>query len=174
MLFKALLSRINGGTDTSSRRASSSHRRFSRRIYEKYPNLADLVLKLFRIAELPLTEMGQSNAEINSASLSNEANSVFPALEVIERSGLPFQHRAAIRNMMQCYMECPVWSLREKSAKTLSLIIDEKDVVKEAEKLLLPTWYSQNALHGRLVCLRYLVNRHQTPLFGNTLGNLDP
>ena len=164
MLFKVLLKRLNGGTDTSSTKASSSHRRFSQLIYKKYPNLPDLLLRL----------LGQTHKEKLVAGreiyLTMQAHKVFPALEVIERFGIPSQHHGPFLVALRHYNESQDWSIREKAAKSLSLLVDETGIVEEVTSLLNPGWKSQNALHGRLLRLRFLLARNEPPLFGELLS----
>ena len=163
MLFKALLKRLNGGTDTSSTKASSSHRRFSQLTYEKYPNLPDLLLKLLRHEPAPTQD---TYKELKPTM---QAHRVFPALEVIERSGIPPQQQGPFLDALRYYNESPDWSIREKASKALSLIVEEKGFVDEVRGLLTPDWKTQNALHGRLLRLRSFLARYEAPLFGEAL-----
>ena len=163
MLFKALLKRLNGGTDTASTKASSSHRRFSQLTYEKYPNLPGL---LFRLLPQHPTQVHGTGKELYSRM---QAHRVFPALEVIERFGIPSQYRGPFLDALQYYNESPDWSIREKAAKTLSLIVDETSIVAHVTSLLAPNWKTQNALHGRLLQLRVLLARMEAPLCGELL-----
>ncbi len=164
MLFKALLKRLNGGTDTSSTKASSSHRRFSQLTYEKFPNLPDLLQRLLR--RIP----AQTQITGRESYPTMQAHRVFPALEVIERSGIPLQDRGPFLDALQYYNESPDWLIREKAAKALSLIVDETRFVEEVKSLLAPNWILQNALHGRLLRLRSLLARNEAPLFGELLS----
>lgn len=164
MLFKALLKRLNGGTDTSSTKASSSHRRFSQLTYQKYANLPELLLRLLRRTPT------QTQANGRELYPTMQAHKVFPALEVIERSGIPSQHESLFLDALRYYNESPDWSIREKAAKALSLIVDETSIVEEVTSLLAPNWISQNALHGRLLRLRFLLARNEAPLFGDLLS----
>ena len=159
--MKALLNRINGGTDTSSSRASSSHRRFSRLIYEKFPNLPDLILRLL---SSPARDFCIQQGDIL------HAQRVFPALEIVERFGLPMSHAKEIRQAMVQYLEGPVWSLREKAAKALSAVMLGSDLVKETKRLLSKDWRYQNVLHGRLLCLRWLLQRFERGVFTDANG----
>ena len=152
MLFKALIRRLNGGTDTSSTRASSPHRRFSKLMYEKYPSLLDLLLKLLRRIDTVRLDSGQSEI-----SASMQAQRVFPALEIIEISGLPSQHDLEIKKLIWHHMESPAWPIREKAAKALALVLKHEDRHADIQTLLRPDWPSQNALHGRLLYLRYII-----------------
>ncbi len=164
MLFKALLKRLNGGTDTSSTKVSSAYRRFSQLTYKKYPNLPDLLLRL--LCRDPI------QVQVTGAILhpTMQAHRVFPALEVIERFGIPSQHQGTFFDALLYYNESSDWSIREKAAKALSLIVDETALVEEITSLLEPDWKSQNALHGRLLRVRFLLARNETPLFGEVLG----
>ena len=164
MLFKALLKRLNGGTDTSSTKASSSHRRFSQLTYEKYPNLPGLLLRLLRRAPTQNPVLGKI------VHPTTQAHRVFPALEVIERSGIPSHQQDPFLDALRYYNESADWSIREKTAKALSLIVDEKSIVEEVTSLLAPNWKSLNALHGRLLRLRFLLARNKAPLFGELLS----
>lgn len=158
MLFKALVSRLNGGTDTASTRASSSHRRFSRLAYEKYTNLPNLTLKLLYQNNL-ISINDLHHHELHSLSFSLQAQQVFPALEIVERSGIPEQHFAEIEQAIRYHMEGPVWAIREKAAKAFALMVDEKYIIIEIKKLLDASERSQNVLHGRFLCMRFLVSR---------------
>lgn len=164
MLFKALLKRLNGGTDTASNKVSSSHRRFSQLTYEKYPNLPDLLLRLLRRTPIQTPVTGKV---LNPMM---QAHRVFPALELIERSGIPSQQLGPFLDALQYYNESPDWSIREKAAKALSFIVDDKGIIEEFMSLLAPNWENQNALHGRLLRLRFLLARNEAPLSGELLG----
>lgn len=164
MLFKALLKRLNGGTDTSSTKASSSHRRFSQLIYKKYLNLPDLLLRLLDRTSTQAQHSGREKYP------TIQAHKVFPALEVIERFGIPSQHHGEFFDALQYYNESDDWSIREKAAKTLSMVVDETSIMDEVTSLLHPNWISQNALHGRLLRLRFLLAHNEAPLFGELLS----
>lgn len=157
MLFKALLRRLNGGTDTASTKASSSHRSLSKLAYEKYPNLPNMILRL--LCQTPEKPSKAPVDEIETLSLSLQAQWVFPALEILERSGLPLQHRLNIEEAVRHHMASPVWAIREKAAKTFALVTNEKDLNAEIRTLLRPSKISQNSLHGRLLCVRFMISR---------------
>lgn len=158
MLFRALLSRLNAGTDVASTRASSSHRRFSKLIYEKYSNLPSLILKLLRQGDLVSMNIRQNDEAFTDAS-SLHAQKVFPALEIIERSGMPTQHSMDIDAAIRHHMKSPVWAIREKAAKVLAYLIDDKNVLNQIKVFIKAKDSSQNALHGRLLCVRSLICR---------------
>ena len=156
MLMKSLLNRINGGADTSSSRTSRAHRRFSGLTYEKFQNLPDLLLRLLCSRPENL-ETGQDGIV--------HAQKVFPALEIVEKFGLPVLYASEIKHAVLRHLEGPIWPLREKAAKALSSIVHKSEVENEVHGLLSKNWQSQNALHGRLLCLRMLLSRFDCALF---------
>ena len=162
MLFKALVRRLNGGTDTASTKVKSSYRRSSYLTYERNPNVPSLLLKLL-CNELPLTTKSINVTQHDGHSMIR-AHKVFPAMELLERSGLPNECGEVILEAIWQYMESFDWAIREKAAKALSHLLDSKDLINDARKLLSPDWPSQNALHGRMLCLQYLLCRDEIPL----------
>ncbi len=164
MLFKALVRRLNGGTDTASTKVKSSYRRSTYLTYERYPNVPNLLLNLL-CNELPLATKSVNVTQHDGHSVMR-AHKVFPAMELLERSGLPNECGEVILEAIWQYMESFDWAIREKAAKALSHLLDGKDLISDARKLLSPDWPSQNALHGRMLCLQYLLARDDIPLIG--------
>lgn len=115
MLFKALLRRLNSGTDTASTKASSSHRSLSKLAYEKYPNLPGMILRLLCQNQQISIDAPHDKTQAQNQALSLQAQWVFPALEILERSGLPLQHRVEIEAAIKYHMASPVWAIREKA-----------------------------------------------------------
>lgn len=171
MLFKALVRRLNGGTDTSSTKVSSSHRRSSHLAYQTYSTLPELVLRL--LSDGDQTQPGTFDSNVRkSGIISTTVNTqkVFAALEVIERFGIPAKYNIDVRAAIWRYAQSSDWSIREKAAKTLSLVIEDQDLEGECTSLLLPQWKSQNELHGRLLCLRFMLDQASVPQVGEMLG----
>ena len=158
MLIKALISRLNDGTNTSSSAVSSSHRRLSTLVYDKYPNLPSLILRLLKQGDTIGIEAGLAAATMLDQD-TLRAQRVFPALEMIEQSGVPKQHQLEIRRALQSHLEGPIWAIRDKSAKALSYLPATKAVLLEVQHQLQADSGKQNVLHGRLLYARYLVMR---------------
>lgn len=167
MLFRALLSRLNGGSDTASTRVSSLHRRFSSLAYEKYQNLPGLILRLLSQASIQRPD-NLLNSNYSEACLKH-AQRVFPVLEIVERFGLPFEYREEIQYLIWQQMEGPIWALREKAAKTLSLVIGGENFISELFNLLKDSRKSQNNLHGRLMCARFIVSHMDNESKGKSI-----
>ena len=158
MLFNSLIRRLNGGSDVRSPSLPNTHGLLSVGAYERFPNLPGLIMRLLRVddheerhTQLPLQQISES--------LGTTAQRVFPALEILARSGLPGVHRMSIVDLIHRHMQSPSWSVREKAANTLALTVKEQDIVLEIDRFLRPNWPSRNALHGRLLCVRRLVSR---------------
>lgn len=158
MLFRALLTRMHGGSDAASTRISSNNRRFSKLVYEKYPNVPRLMLGLLNSGQKNTAHInGDNSSRLFTHSL--EAQRVLPASEIMERSGLPANHIVEIQYSLRKHMQSPVWAIREKSAKTLAAVVQDEDLATEIEDLLKIGRSQQNTLHGSLLCIRYMIAR---------------
>ncbi|KAG8531423.1 uncharacterized protein KY384_003052 [Bacidia gigantensis] len=112
MLLKALLNRISGGTDTLSNCKPSSYRHTSNFVYEKFLNLPYIVLRLLSSTFL---SPDQSNTL--------QAQKIFPALEIIQRFGVPHSHQHEVEAMLHHHLASPLWALREKAANACSAVV---------------------------------------------------
>ncbi|KAL8776544.1 MAG: hypothetical protein Q9213_008227 [Squamulea squamosa] len=158
MLMKALITRLNDGTNMLSNRASSSHRHVSALVYDKYPNVPDLLLRLLTYEDA-LNNQRLEQGVIVADTLVLRAQRVFPALEIIEQSGIPKKYHSEIRQASWSHLEGPVWAIRDKAAKSLSYLPKGEAITVEVKRCLQSPWSTQNALHGRLLYVRYLVAR---------------
>lgn len=147
MLLNSLLRRINGGGDTASSRVSSSSRRGSPLVYEKYPLLPGLLQRLLH----------PSSAEhaLDTATI----HKIFPGLEIVERFGLPKTNHQEILQALKRCSESPNWMIREKAAKAMAYALDASRLHDGVQRFLAHSWSSQNELHGRLLCLRFFLDR---------------
>lgn len=159
MLFRALLSRMHGGTNTASTRISSNYRRFSKLVYEKYPNLPSSVLGLLNSASLDHIDYLNEDSRPQLFAHSSQAQKILPALEIIERAGLPSIHNIEIQQAIRRHMESPIWAIREKSAKALAAVTEDEVLVAKIKTLLEVDQNRQNALHGSLLCARFMISR---------------
>lgn len=147
MLLQALLKRFNGGADTNSRRVASSHGQFSPLTYEKFPVLAGLLLRL-------LDHWHDGSASVIYA------QRVFPALEIVERFGIPNVHRKEIMQALERHRSSPIWPIREKAAKAYGMITEADDILIPIRQMIDTSKNrSQNEIHGQLLSLRVMLNR---------------
>lgn len=166
MLLKALITRLNDGTNTASSRVSSAHKRLSSLVYEKYQNLPDLLLRLLKYQDTVNLRIPQPEAKL-AETLVLQAQRVFPALEIIEQSGVPTGHQSEILQAVWRHLQGPVWPIREKAAKALSYLPVGDNIEREVKQCLKRPWTTQNALHGRHLYLKYLLARMEPGANGN-------
>ncbi|KAL8806723.1 MAG: hypothetical protein Q9182_001120 [Xanthomendoza sp. 2 TL-2023] len=163
MLLKALITRLNDGTNTLSSKAPSSHTRISSVVYVKYQRLPGLLLRLLARQDAIDGENIQRKAD-GAHTFVLQAQRVFPALEMLEQSGLPEKHQQEIRQAVWSHVEGPVWPIRDKAARALSYLPSNEAIEDEVRRCLLVPWSTQNALHGRLLYLQYLVSSSKSTL----------
>lgn len=152
MLFKALLTRLNHGSGSGSAQALESSRRFSKATYQRYPKLAELVIRLFK-------ESNGAHGHGSTLTGSRHVEFAFPAMAIIETVGVFSDHRDDVCKFLLDRLGSPDWRLREKAASTLGLLVDEDIMIQEIAELRERRSSSQNELHGRLLCLNYLIDR---------------
>ena len=156
MLMRALISRLNFGTDANSTTMPSSHRRSVDFVYQQFPTLPRIVLRLL-VGERPMSHKtgmpGQQRVE-----------TVFPALEILERYGMPTLYGERVESIVESYMGGPLWLLRDKAAKAFSSNVGEDRSILTLRILLNSELRSQNARHGRLLAARWLIRLQRTYL----------
>lgn len=156
MLLKALLTRLVGGASISPIKQHQNRRNSSKLTYAKYPVLADLVVGLLHKKGKADEESGVTNEHMSGTSM-QPVETVFPAMEVIERVGVPVDHEELVMSLLMAQLGSPVWILREKAAKVLGHIHNSQVILDDICGLLQNQEPSQNALHGRLLCLKVIV-----------------
>ncbi|KAL8672193.1 MAG: hypothetical protein Q9168_003325 [Polycauliona sp. 1 TL-2023] len=165
MLMKALITRMNDGTNTLSSKASSASRNSSSLVYDKFPNVPDLLLRLLT-HKVAIDSESLHQGLATPDTLLTQAQHVFPALEIIEQSGIPRKYHTEILQASWGHLEGPVWAIRDKAAKALSYLPKNNAIDTEIKRCLRSAWSTQNSLHGRLLYLRYLIIRLQSDLEG--------
>jgi hypothetical protein len=145
MLFKALIDRLLGSTD-SQNWSDESTTRSLRFTYRDAPGLLDIVIKLLRrSAEQPHLE-------------STAVESAFPALKLLQIVPLPAGSRAEIRDLVLQLCGNPHWHVREMAARTHLALVEPENNVSIITSLLPSMNLCQNQIHGQLLCVRYAVN----------------
>ena len=178
MLLKALLVRLTGGNETTSRVGSQPHLRgSSSRTYESYPVLSALVLRLLRHQSSynPHKDGVTSNNTLDTAS--QTIHMVFPALEIIERIGAAPSEKGIIEQLLLVHLDNPVWNLRDKVAMLLSGLVEGQVLLRNLYTLMQDALHQervppQNALHGRLLCLKYKILDSQNTAKGKLNSHL--
>ena len=154
MLLKALLNKLLGKNEASRSTVSTASHDTINLVYEKFPNLPDLIVKLLQCD----TQLIESTEKPDDSTLDiPQAQKLFPALEIIQRAGMPLKHRPTIKSLLLWHLGSTVWYIRKKTAKTISIVTDASKCHNEVIELLQEPWPTQNSLHGRLLCVRELL-----------------
>jgi hypothetical protein len=144
MLFRALIDRLIGSTD-SQNLDEEGESKTARISYNDYPNLLGIVIG-FLTPDL-------------SSSVSTEAalESVFPALKIIQRMPPPADQQKSIRALIFKLCESPHWHVRDMAARTFARLVQDAEVINVLNEIIPHTLSHQNHIHGRLLCVSYLV-----------------
>ena len=160
MLLRALLIRLSGGNGAGPSQNKGGSRHFSPSIHDKYPSLSNLVVHLLKSGDVPEPGVYKSKPlPALSVDTSQRFQVVFAAMEIIDRFGLAADHQAFAASLLMKQLDSPLWAVRKKAAATLSLLVDEQTIMREIQILSESHWPSQNALHGRLLCLKHIIVR---------------
>ncbi|KAI9888322.1 MAG: hypothetical protein M1814_000575 [Vezdaea aestivalis] len=95
----------------------------------------------------------------NSTAKFTNQEAVILALEVLYRSGSSAADQRDLRRKVRPYQGDRVWHVRVLAARTLCVLCDEAELVKEFVTAMNSQTLSQNRLHGELLCARELISR---------------
>ena len=155
MFFRALLARMCGGTSLGHEKAVESRQRFAKATHNRYPKLAPLVLQLLR-ASVQDGSMEPGRSQVEKVQIS------FPALEIIQRVGVPESHQQDSKALLLKLLGIEDWHFRDKAARAFSLMTDYETVLNELREVTFNPGTSQNKTHGLLLCMKYLAQRDDT------------
>lgn len=164
MLFRALLSRIcrsitGSGLGFGGVSGSESGSRIP---FQRYPGLIDLLSGLLA-----------SSGENNTAQTMTATERVFPALELIGEKVPSFSEGddRMLSNLVLHHSRSPVWAIREHAARVYASLLNLPDVLDELHVLLEVDHSSeQNYLHGKILCLRFALQRLELSSLGYWRG----
>ena len=157
MLINALTTRLAGGNGSKLNLDPPGRGSFSVVTFEKFPMLATLLVQLLRQScELEQAEIYRGP---HSFHVSQAIQSAFPALELVETFGIPEKYLEIAKRLVLRIVGSRCWSLREKAAHTLSFMLTEQNIMAEIQGQWQSFWPSQNKLHGRLLCLKFIIFR---------------
>lgn len=145
MLFRAVIDRLLGTSDTHLDDDGEEHRHT---VAVKDPQVIDIVLSL----------LTQSISATDSEGSTTTSPGVFPALKLLERLTLPSAKEAAARASVRRLIASPVWHVRDKAARTYASLTPLDSVAAEVVAFLRTGTGDQNALHGALLCCKYLLS----------------
>ncbi|KAL1643907.1 hypothetical protein SLS58_004581 [Diplodia intermedia] len=146
MLFRALIDRLLG-SGTTQHWKDTDRLKITRLSYNKYPNLLDIIVQL-------LTPKRQGGAtELTNTALEG----VFPAFQILQRARPPVERRAEIQQLVFGLTASSHWHVRDMAARTLAALLAPEERVEWVLALIEMPFQRQNALHGMLLSVKYLV-----------------
>lgn len=157
MLFRALVDRLFGSVDTPRRADQNNHTRFS---WREAPGLLDIVTRLL------------SPSEDRPTPGIEELECVFPALQLLQRVAPPPGSVKEIKQLVLLLCSNSHWHIRDMAARTYVSLISEPDFLSCVKTNLSISDGGQNALHGRLLLVKYALRSHLFMADDTTLGEL--
>lgn len=142
MLFRALIDRLLGSSTTQNWK-ETDRLKITRLSYAKYPNLLDIIVQLLTPRQQELT---------NTA-----LEGVFPAFQILHRARPPADRRAEIQQLVFSLTASSHWHVRDMAARTLAALLGPEERVEWILALIEMPFARQNALHGVLSSVKYLV-----------------
>jgi hypothetical protein len=163
MLFRALIDRLIATNATGHRDdVSVDWSRGSSRIsYDKYSSLSSLLPRLLQ--EQPGEESRTSSQP--NLGLEHSVQMVFPALDLLRRAGPPRELYDELKALVLNQLSNPVWHIRDLAARTYATFVSldgnatPDSTVQELRHLGPANCRSQNGIHGRLLAIRYIVEK---------------
>ena len=138
MLFRAVIDRLLGTSDAHLTDTVSTAR------HTKLALGNDVVET---ILELLPTDI-ESTASVEG---------VFPALQLLQRVSMPEDKRFRALGRVLKLTGSTSWLIRDKAAMTHAALVGRKDTSGELRQRLGISMVNQNAAHGALLCVRYLI-----------------
>ena len=179
MLFRALMTRMNrrtSGTRVSASESSSKTTGHANISFEKYPALLPL---LSRLLQTPAPKAVTEPSSVNSSSwdLAMSTEHVFPALELIgnKNASSASNDDPELRRLVFGHTGSPVWGIRDHAARVYASLVSRSDVLSATRELADEGHLalSENQAHGRVLCVRYLLQELWSSPPGYWRGKVD-
>ncbi|OCL07142.1 hypothetical protein AOQ84DRAFT_389700 [Glonium stellatum] len=164
MLFKALLDRLLGSSDTQKWKEQKPAK-FSRLSYENYPNLIEIMARLL----VPKDTRGRPVVETHtstSTSVVRATEGVFPALQILQQAPPPEADRETVRRLVLDLTRSPHWHVRDMAARTFASGLRQTEHVSMIRGLISSLDENQNSFHGLLLCIKYSLQ-----IYANSQGS---
>lgn len=147
MLFRAVIDRLLGTSDAYLEDDALSSHRISA---QQHPGLLDTVLELLQIPE---PSEGGPAARFEG---------VFPALQMLQRIEIPEAQQQRARDLVLVLTASPSWHVRDKAARTYAALLSNATSPIVLRDTLLTRTENENALHGNLLCRKYVIKAART------------
>ncbi|KAI9670999.1 MAG: hypothetical protein M1831_005084 [Alyxoria varia] len=147
MLFRSLIDRLVGSNESYTETFEPS-KNVARLNYERFSGLSELILRM----------LGDSSKAATSDGEAIRTEAIFPVLGLLRRAPPSGSIRSVMMPLILDAVGHPEWHVREIASRTYAVLSDKANVVEEWAALM--TKYatlSHNAVHGRVLCLKYLI-----------------
>ncbi|KAK5174565.1 uncharacterized protein LTR77_001646 [Saxophila tyrrhenica] len=139
MLFRAVIDRLLG---TSEAHLDESRQASTTISTQDHPELLGIVLEILHASQ--------------SATHSKGSEGVFPALQLLQSLEILASRVDEIQEVVLNLTANASWHIRDKAARVYARIAPESTSLKSVEAVLTTSTSGQNALHGALLCVKYL------------------
>ncbi|BFZ60392.1 hypothetical protein YB2330_001428 [Saitoella coloradoensis] len=165
MLFSSLLNRAFGNKRSRDDYSTVNKRITSKTFFEKYPSLHPYILAELRKSVDLLMKTGEAKVE----------SGLFPVLTLFAKLEITPQLHGeprwtamdAFKDLIMACSSSQVWKVREMSAKALPTFIEASEVTQAIVDIMARSNLSnQNALHGNLLQIKFLLETRATQLVG--------
>jgi len=144
MLFRAVIDRLLGTNEAHSDDDLDGRKLLS---VDQHPRLLEVVLGL----------LDSSTANPDAQDLTGvRGEGVFPALQLFQRLAVPAEQSPAVLKAVDMLMASSSVHVRDKAARTYASLVVDGDASEQLRTMLQTSAASQNALHGALLCAKYL------------------
>ncbi|KAI9797930.1 MAG: hypothetical protein M1835_005766 [Candelina submexicana] len=171
MLLQALIDRLCGVGRGEDKTYKTIDVQVPGSLYESYPELTGLLLEVLGTSKSlkPAAKFfGKNKDEERGASTRIEA--VFPALEIVQRAGLPPGHAEEVTKLVLRHLGSRAWQIRVTAARTLSVILSGQPCTYRMSLLLDEPWASTNTRHGKLLCTKIIMREFLESLRASSSG----
>nr|OQO24504.1 hypothetical protein B0A51_09535 [Rachicladosporium sp. CCFEE 5018] len=142
MLFRAVIDRLLGTNDAYINDTTSSSRLLD---FGKHTDLLDLIMGLLRFDD--------------EKAKTGRTEGVFPALQLLQRARVPVERQVEVRDAVLALTRDASWHIRDKAARTYVSLIGADGRIDALRALLEAPFAGYNALHGRLLCAKFLLRK---------------
>lgn len=150
MLFRGVIDRLLGTSDAYLEDDAMGQKRIS---VQQHPELLDIVLQLLTN---PTSNMSRTEGV--------RYEGVFPALQMLQRMSLPSSQKRQAQQVVLALTASASWHVRDKAARTFASLADDAEAGLTLENTLQARVGHENAMHGVLLCLKYLTAAAIEPL----------
>lgn len=154
MLFRSLIDRLLGTNESIDTAAIGS--RSPGLPYEKHPGLLLLLIRLLVATKAAIKDPLEF-VRIGFKPHNVASETIFPVLELLRRAPPPDRYGKEVRHLVLDATSSPDWHIRDIAARTFAACTRGRRELEEITSILGALPLTQNARHGRLLCIKYIV-----------------